>query len=195
MTAPGGIADMDREAGMKQIHFSENGIAVDWDGKRLSLEVDGFRRVMECPHGAPRTVSLRGPDGSELAAAGNGPDLSLGGMIPAGPGEEWHLADIRLRRRRKSALYPAHIEVEVLMTDPVRRADYRREFRSFPGIPAFFVTNSVRSEVTMALYPGRLRQDDAGPDFVRHRPPSVHHPGGRRHPGDAGRKDRRTRHP
>lgn len=137
---------------MKQIHFSENGIAVDWDGKRLSLEVDGFRRVMEFPHGAPRTVSLRGPDGSELAAAGNGPDLSLGGMIPAGPGEEWRLADIRLRRRRKSALYPAHIEVEVLMTDPVRRADYRREFRSFPGIPAFFVTNSVRSEVTMALY-------------------------------------------
>ena len=44
-------------------------------------------------------------------------------MIPAGPGEEWQLRSVKIRRRRADVLYPERVEVEVRMRDPVRRAD------------------------------------------------------------------------
>lgn len=159
---------------MKEVHFSDRDVAVDWDGNTLALEAGGFRRVMDFPHGAPRTVSLRGPDAVERVVPGDGPDFSLGGMIPAGPGEEWELTGIRVRRRRRDELYPAHVELEISMTDPVRRADYRRVFRLFPGLPAFFVTNSIRSEVTPALYQSpRMAGENGGAQWFESRVDSL----------------------
>ncbi|MBQ6351711.1 MAG: alpha-galactosidase, partial [Lentisphaeria bacterium] len=143
---------------MRKAHLSVDGITVDWDGALLSLETAGLRRVVAFPYGAPCTVSLRTPDGRERAKREDAPELSLCGLIPAEPGVEWQWGSVTLRRRRADVLYPARVEAEVLMRDPVRRADYRRVYLLFPGLPVIGVKNFVRSEVSSALYPSpRMR--------------------------------------
>ena len=144
MTRSGPVADA--------AHLSRDGISVEWDGALLSMETAGLRRVLEFPHGSPCTVSLRTPDGRERAKREEAPELALAGMIPAGPGEEWQLRSVKIRHRRADVLYPQRVEVEVRMRDPVRRADYCRIYRLFPGLPVIGVENAVRSEVSPALY-------------------------------------------
>ena len=147
-----------------KIHLVEQDICVDWDGSILSLEAAGFRRVLSFPCGAPETVSLCGPDHIERSAGGGGADFSIAGMIPAGPGEEWRLDGIRIRRRRADVFNPFHISVELRMTDPVRRIDYRREYRLFPGLPVISIANFVRSMVTPAVYQSPRMTKDNGDD-------------------------------
>ena len=140
---------------------SSLGLLAEWEDIRISREKDllilensRIRRVLDLSQGAPRTVSLRTADGTELAAAGNpGFDIGFIGMHEAGKAEApWQVKDIRCRRKKRDMFEGPSLVVEIAMEEPLSRSCYLKSYILYPQMGAIGMECALRTPVTPNIY-------------------------------------------
>ena len=132
-----------------------------WEDIRISREKDllilensRIRRVLDLSPGAPRTVSLRTADGTELASAENPVcDIGFIGLHGAMKKEvPWQVKSVRCRKKPRDIFEAEHLVVEISMEEPVSRSCYKKSYILYPEMGAVGMECSLRTPVIPGMF-------------------------------------------
>lgn len=153
---PSSCAGKCRSASEKAAGLSSFETVAAWEDIRilrnedlLILENSQIRRELDLSKGAPRTISLRTADGTELAS-GENPVCDIGFIglnEPGKPGTPWQVKHIRCSKKRRDIFEASRMVVDISMEDPFSRICYTKSYILYPQIGAIGMECAIRTRV------------------------------------------------